>query len=255
MIRFLMLLAACCPNTFAQTPFDIERALSNTYKGKVVIVRGFYSDKKLKYDADGNAADAKPGWWSIHGSVQINRVAVDSREIRFYGDRVMYFPVDPKGPQFAKSGESVQLSIPFTTDYAKTLTRVFVSRDEDIPSMVPDYEKPTVSQVYGLPVPKEETPSDIRKVGGNVSAPKLIRQQDPAYSEVARLAKYQGIVVLYVVVNLSGEPEQIRVARALGAGLDDRAVEAIRTWRFKPCMENGTPVKCAVNIEMNFSLY
>ncbi len=93
------------------------------------------------------------------------------------------------------------------------------------------------------------------RVGGGVSAPRTLFAPDPEYSEEARKAKYQGTVVLWVVVGPDGRTHDIRVQRSLGLGLDEKAVEAVRRWKFEPARKDGQPVAVQVNIEVNFRLY
>jgi TonB family protein len=93
------------------------------------------------------------------------------------------------------------------------------------------------------------------RVGGGVSAPKLTYDPDPEYSEQARHARYQGTVVLWLVVDANGEPQNIKVQRSLGMGLDEEAVKAVRQWRFQPSMKDGQPVAVMINVEINFRLY
>jgi periplasmic protein TonB len=93
------------------------------------------------------------------------------------------------------------------------------------------------------------------RVGGGVSAPRPIYDPDPEYSEEARHAKYQGTVLLWVVVGPDGGPRDIRVQRSLGMGLDEKAIEAVRKWKFEPSMKDGHPVAVQVNIEVSFRLY
>ncbi len=95
----------------------------------------------------------------------------------------------------------------------------------------------------------------VYRVGGGVSAPRAIYAPDPSYSEEARKAKYQGTVVLWVVVGADGRTRDIRVQRSLGLGLDENAVEAIRRWRFEPARKDGMPVAVQVSVEVNFRLY
>jgi protein TonB len=95
----------------------------------------------------------------------------------------------------------------------------------------------------------------IFKVGGGVSAPVGLYMPDPEYTEEARKAKYQGTVVLWLIVDQSGRPRDIKVARALGMGLDQKAVEAVRQWKFDPAKKDGQPVAVMINVEVNFRLY
>jgi TonB family protein len=99
------------------------------------------------------------------------------------------------------------------------------------------------------------TGGGVFRVGGGVSPPKPIYQPDPEYSEEARKAKYQGVVVLAMVIGPDGHPRDIRVQRSLGLGLDEKAMEAVRTWRFEPAKKDGQAVAVAVNIEVSFNLY
>ncbi len=98
------------------------------------------------------------------------------------------------------------------------------------------------------------TGGGVYRIGGGVSAPALIFKVEPEYSEEARKAKHQGTVVLYVVVNDKGEPNNLRVVRAIGLGLDEKAIEAVKKWRFKPGLKDGKPVSVAATIEVNFRL-
>jgi len=93
------------------------------------------------------------------------------------------------------------------------------------------------------------------RVGGGVSAPRVLYSPDPEYSEEARRAKYQGSVVLWIVVGPDGRVRDVRVQRTLGLGLDEKAIEAVRKWRFEPARKNGQPVAVQVNVEVNFRLY
>jgi TonB family protein len=93
------------------------------------------------------------------------------------------------------------------------------------------------------------------RVGGGISSPRALYAPDPEFSEEARKAKYQGTVILWVVVGPDGRVHEVRVQRSLGLGLDEKAIQAIRTWRFDPARKDGVPVAVQVNIEVNFRLY
>lgn len=99
------------------------------------------------------------------------------------------------------------------------------------------------------------TGGGVFRVGGGVSAPRPVFTPDPEYSEEARKAKYQGTCVLWLIVGPDGKPRDIKVARTLGLGLDEKAIEAVKQWKFEPAMKDGKPVAVQINVEVSFRLY
>lgn len=95
----------------------------------------------------------------------------------------------------------------------------------------------------------------VYRVGGGVSAPRILFQPDPEYTEEARKAKYQGVVVLWLIVGPDGRTKDIKISRSLGMGLDQKAVEAVKQWKFDPAKKDGVPVAVQLNVEVNFRLY
>jgi TonB family protein len=93
-------------------------------------------------------------------------------------------------------------------------------------------------------------------VGGRVSGPVPLFQPEAEFSDEARRAKYQGVCLVGLIVDAQGNPQNVHIVRALGMGLDEKAMEAVRKYKFKPAMRDGrTPVAVPVNIEVNFRLY
>jgi len=90
--------------------------------------------------------------------------------------------------------------------------------------------------------------------GGGVTTPVPIVRPEPEYSEEARKAKWSGSVQIKLVVDANGMPQQIEVIKALGLGLDQKAIEAVQKWRFKPGTKDGKPVPVQAIIEVNFRL-
>jgi TonB family protein len=94
----------------------------------------------------------------------------------------------------------------------------------------------------------------VYKVGGNVSAPVLVHAVDAEFTQKGKQAKHEGVSVVSCVVDSDGIPQRVHTIRKLGMGLDEKAVEAVRQYRFKPGMLNGKPVAVAVTIEVNFRI-
>jgi periplasmic protein TonB len=95
----------------------------------------------------------------------------------------------------------------------------------------------------------------IYRPGGGVTAPRVIYQTEPEFSDEARKAKYQGTCVLGLVVDATGRPTAIRVINALGMGLDEKAIESVKNWRFEPGKRDGHPVPVEIAVEVDFHLY
>jgi len=92
------------------------------------------------------------------------------------------------------------------------------------------------------------------RIGGGVTMPVVITKVEPDYSEEARKARWQGVVKLECLVDERGIPREMRVVRALGLGLDEKAMEAVAKWRFRPGTKNGKAVPVVAVIEVTFRL-
>jgi len=98
------------------------------------------------------------------------------------------------------------------------------------------------------------TGGGVYRIGGGVSDPVPIFKPEPEYSEEARKAKFQGAVMLSIVIDENGKTRDVRVIRPLGLGLDEKAIEAVLKWRFKPSLKDGRAVAVSANVEVNFRL-
>jgi TonB family protein len=92
------------------------------------------------------------------------------------------------------------------------------------------------------------------KIGGDVTTPTLRHKVEPGYTDEARDAKIQGTVVLAIEVDAEGNVASARVIRGLEPGLDQKAVEALRQWKFDPATRKGKPVRVQAKVEVNFKL-
>jgi TonB family protein len=91
--------------------------------------------------------------------------------------------------------------------------------------------------------------------GTGATMPQVIYNPEPSFSDEARKAKQQGIVGLMLVVGKDGHPYDIRVRQSLGMGLDEKAIDAVSRWRFRPATRDGQPVPTQIAVEVNFRLY
>jgi len=97
-------------------------------------------------------------------------------------------------------------------------------------------------------------PEGVYRPGSGVTQPSVIRKTDVEFSEEARIAKVSGTVLMSVIVGEDGKVRDARVDRSVGLGVDEKAIEAVRTWQFEPGIKDGMPVAVAVNVEVNFRI-
>lgn len=92
------------------------------------------------------------------------------------------------------------------------------------------------------------------RVGGNVIAPKVTLRVEPVYTEVARKARIEGVVILEAIIDADGTIRDVRVLKPLPMGLDQAAMDAVRKWRFRPGTLGDRPVPVIFNLTVNFRL-
>jgi len=128
-------------------------------------------------------------------------------------------------------------------------------------SVLDRLDKEGNANVVTAPKPEKQAETDalmagkVYKVAGGVRAPRAIYAPDPDYSDAARKANFGGTVVLWLIVGPDGKPRDIKVARALGMGLDEKAIEAVQQWKFDPAIKDGNPVAVQINVEVSFRTY
>jgi TonB family protein len=111
---------------------------------------------------------------------------------------------------------------------------------------------------YNQPTPGDPCPTilpGVYEIHHGVTTPRAMYTPDPEYSEDARKAKYQGTAILGLTVGGDGLPYDICVLNALGHGLDEKAIEAIKHWKFDPGMKDGDTVAVRLSVETTFRLY
>jgi len=92
-------------------------------------------------------------------------------------------------------------------------------------------------------------------VGGGVAAPQLIHSVEPEFTEDARRENYQGSVSIKLIVDSQGNPQDVRLVSHLGMGLEEKAIAAVRQYKFKPAMYQGHPVSVQIVVEVDFHLH
>jgi TonB family protein len=125
--------------------------------------------------------------------------------------------------------------------------------DESLFEVPPDFQMSSVAELLKAAMPVPSAPP-VGRGGGAVSAPAVIYKTNPGYTKEALQAKLEGSVTLKIVVGSDGVPKNIQVAKSLGLGLDEKAIEAVSQWKFRPGQKEGQPVNVVATIVVNFKL-
>ncbi|HVR30685.1 MAG TPA: TonB family protein [Thermoanaerobaculia bacterium] len=148
------------------------------------------------------------------------------------------------------------------------------ARKVPIPDPTPDLPEPILDERYDIPqielpeigdswalssIPDAPPlpgggPGAALQLGGDIAAPVKVFGPQPGYTEDARQARIQGVVILQAIIDVLGNVTQIKVLKGLPEGLAESAVATVQTWRFKPAMLDGEPVPVYYNFTVNFSL-
>ena len=132
------------------------------------------------------------------------------------------------------------------TRYGKPVTvATFVLVNFQLPADSAEIESPVNAKVGG----------EIFRVseGNGIVPPQVVSRVEPTYTQQARDAHRQGVVILYVEVAPEGQTQNVQVLQSVGMGLDESAVESIRQWKFRPATKDGKPVPVMMAAEVNFS--
>jgi protein TonB len=101
------------------------------------------------------------------------------------------------------------------------------------------------------PPPPASKPVIPVRIGGNLSAPALVKRVEPIYPDVALMAKVGGMVILEAVVGADGSVESVKILRSVKF-LDNAALDAVKQWKYSPLILNGVPTPFILTVTLNF---
>ena len=157
-----------------------------------------------------------------------------------------------------KSGVEVNIEgcIDWMEDDAGNRQQVFRLTAQPVQKVGPqETPKDEVPPAY-VAVERQELPPGVSRIGNGVSAPVPLNHVEARYTDEARKKKIQGVCIISMIVDVKGRPMNPLVIRTLGSGLDQKAIEAVNKYKFKPAMKkDGTPVPVMITVEVNFRLY
>jgi TonB family protein len=259
---------------------DVANQLKSEFQGKVLTLRHFYEGNHLVFRRDGSLAGrAEIGPWTVDGQILVQTIEAKGRAVRIRGRRVCLI-FDKKGPPrdvlewlaestaddlnkregafWAKDVDiDIQLSSenPDAEEVKAAMNAVFLASGESMRDIVPTFWRGYFDEESGVPRKIGHSGPVYSVKAGEVSAPRRIFGQEPEFSEYARIAKFRGTTVVSLVVDPSGAATDLAIMTPLGLGLDEKAVEAVRAWKFEPAMKGGQPVAVKIMVEVDFHLY
>ena len=162
--------------------------------------------------------------------------------------QVRFKPPPPKQQQEIPKPKAKKVPIPDPTPDEPEPIRL----PEDIE---PDLDLPDQDILFGIPDgPPPMEPTGPIRVGGDVKAPNKLFSPNPQYTEIARKARIQGVVIVEAIIDKQGNVTEVKILKALPMGLDQAAANAVSKWRFEPATLNGKPVAVIYNLTVNFRL-
>jgi TonB family protein len=232
---------------------SIKDALNHKYKKQVLALRSPFTQGTQKFDSQGQPMEAPPqGPWLLYGGIYIQSVSLSLDTIQLEGPRVGFSGEKKGKPNAIAMGKPIHVEIhldqPLNSaeEAEAILNRVFFLEGDSKEHVKPEFRRVDA-------ITSTEPIYKIKK--GEVLPPHATYTPEPRFSEAARQAKFQGTVILQIVVDKTGHVARIRLERALGYDLDDNAMEGVKVWRFDPATQNGQPVAIVMNIEVSFNLY
>ncbi|HLK53053.1 MAG TPA: energy transducer TonB [Candidatus Angelobacter sp.] len=216
-----------------------------------MVLRSPFTRGDQKFDSSGRSLTPPPsGPWLTYGGIYVKNLKLSSNVLRLEGKRVG-FGTDKKREQTQIAlRDSMEVEIHLdgplkSVDEAQAvLGRVFLE------GASVEQAKPEIRRA------DDSTASEtIYEVKNGVLPPRATYTPAPEFSVAARKAKFQGTVIVQIVIDKRGDVTRIKLDRGAGYGLDENAMEAVKIWRFTPATKDGQPVAVRMKIEVSFNLY
>lgn len=176
--------------------------------------------------------------------------AADQKQKKVYVvQQVRFRPPPPEQKQEIPKPKAKKVPIPDPTPDEPEPIRLEEEIEQEI-------ELPTDDIIFGIPEgPPPSEPAGPIHVGGDMNPPEKLHAPQPQYTEIARKARIQGVVIVQAIIDKDGNVTSVKLLKGLPMGLDQAALDAIKQWKFKPAtLADGRPVAVYYTLTVNFQL-
>ena len=267
-LLLILLVPAALPSRAQSTGPAIEARLLD----KPLYLRGAWLDDKLRFDSAGQLLGRSRTTSFTLAAIDISRVDLQSNKLLLEGRRVgiqfdkdvpTRVPLNAGKPQEPKDERiRIEIAAPPTHDFTAALDAVFTTSPGDMLPTLPDFWQTYVRKHFPPTAPSAQPPATpdhtdphIYRVGGGITPPRLVHMPEPEFDEAARSLKVSGNSMVNMIVSTDGTTSRFAIVRPAGIGLDEKAIEAVRAYRFQPAMRNGQPVAVELNVDVNFQIF
>ncbi len=237
------------PNSKGKTPEKKAAMADPAAAGEFVTFAEEYDeDRKLTRTAVIIAVVLHVVFFAVNLPEQLAEAREEKKKKVYVVKQVRFKPPPPKQQQELPKPKAKKVPIPDPTPDEPEPIRL----PEEIE---PEIEMPDTDVIFGIPEgPPPDEPTGPIRVGGDVKPPEKVSYPSPQYTEIARKARIQGVVIVEAIIDKSGKVTNVKVLKGLPMGLDQAAADAVARWTFKPATLNGKPVAVIYNLTVNFQL-
>jgi TonB family protein len=254
--------------------------------GKPLYLRGFWLADKLDFDGAGKLlSDASVGPVTLSG-VDVTSTAVEGNSLVIHGNRVALVAkedgkqglerrvIQPGDKKRSHASEDLQITVQpdSTGSFDRALTTIFADGLAELSTSVPVFWKCYAASYFAAENVKDDAEKEVTQcattadanattdvepaynVGPGILPPRMTVHAQQKYSAVGRQLGISGTAVVHLRIGTDGVPIGIQVVRALGAGLDEQALDTASHYRFSPATREGVAVPVNANIETHFVL-
>jgi TonB family protein len=274
----LLILWISAPPGHAQST---EAELKSRLIDKPLYLRGCWRDDKLNFDSVGGLKGSSgPVTFTLSGfdlytlRLKRNKLVLEGRRIglELRDNKQQRVPLKVGKPEDPENEQIlIEVDASPSGDYGPALDTIFANGLEELVPSMPFYWKSYAVKNF-IPADQSQAPAahaasnsghqetsssetKPRRIGGGVTAPKLLASKEPQFNSSARSLRYSGNVLINLWVQPDGTVSHLSLVRPIGLGLDESALAAVQKYTFSPAMQNDKPVLVELNIEVNFQIF